>query len=252
MALRRFIRRRVRRRLRRYAVTCGVVIAAVVSPAVLIGVVLAHQAPAWWRSVQPTDPTTIAMADRVENFIITQATEQRQVSADGSPRPWALALGPEEANAWLNAKLPQWLANQSDHFAWPENLGEVQVDFRGGRLAVGVRVVQGGSAQILSATLDPQVHPDGSLWVAAGWISVGRLAIPASWVLSGAVDYAKQKVPQELRALPEARAMFAAFAGQQAIMKNASHRLHDGRRIRLLGLEARGGKLLVTCQTDAR
>lgn len=240
------------RALRHGATLGGLFLAGAGCGALLLSLWLSRTAPAWWRSVSPEDPRTIQRAEAVEQGVMNHAAMQRPAPAPGEPGTvWTVALSAADANAWLNVRLPKWLANREEPVPWPAELDELQVEFEGGAVHVGARVRASGSQRVLSATLVPRVEPDGSLWVPARAVSVGRLAVPAGWVLGEARARARARVPEALRQMPEAAAMFLAFEGRAPLVSNAVLRLGDGRRVRLLDLRARDGRLEITCRTEA-
>ena len=99
-------------------------------------------------------------------------------------------------------------------------------------------------------TLDPQIREDGSLWMPARWVSVGRLAVPGDWVIDHADRRRDQFIPEDLKDLPETAAMFRAFAGEAPIATDAVVTLGDGRVVRLLEMRPADGRLELTCRTE--
>jgi hypothetical protein len=248
-------RHHVTRRARKWLISgamAGVVAACVM---VLGAMALMRAAPQWWRTVLREDPATIKLATLVENSLISVATAEwpEAPAPDGGvrlSRPWTVEVNAAEVNAWLNVRLPLWLANQKDTFHWPRNMSDVQVDFAQDRITIGARVRAGERSQVLTATLSPVLDQEGRLYTPARWVNVGRLSIPASWVLDTAQGSAKSYIPPELLRLPETRQVFEAFEGSGPLVQHAVVKLGDGRRVRVLKVQPREGKLLVTCQTE--
>ena len=54
-----------------------------------------------------------------------------------------------------------------------------------------------------------------------------------------------------IRDLPEVDAFFGALAGENAIFPNATVRLDGGRRVRVLSVSPKNGRLDLTFQTEA-
>lgn len=263
---------------RRRVIGGAFVVAVVGGALTLVGIALSQEAPAWWSVIDARDPEVLAAAQRVENGAATQLTKIRQQSdeiADGSSAPWTVALKASDANAWLATRLGKWLENQEAEaggkrpvFKWPRELGQVQVRFEGGVIGVGASVRatgkastdQGEDVQVLTASIRPELRADGSLWMPAGWVSLGRLSVPAAWMLPSSlpaedkkhVSVAKANVPETLRDLPQTRDMLAVFSGEMPAMKRPVIRIGDGRRVELLRLEPRDGVLLITCRTLPR
>jgi hypothetical protein len=145
-------------------------------------------------------------------------------------------------------------------FEWPESLQELQIDFRDGLILVGAKVSAAKriepdtrAGNYFSAAIAPQFKADGSLWMPARRVSLGRLSVPASWMLSEPEEVAAaDRVPDEIADLAETKQVLAAFAGRQPAMTNPTIKLGDGRKVRVLAMTADDGKLSITCQTILR
>ena len=236
-----------RRRIRRWAVGGALGIVGGTCLLLLAGLMLARSAPSWWRTIRRDDPATIAQGAGVENGVINLVNKNRAGSGPLS-EPWSFVVTSDQANAWLNVRLPKWLANQKDDFRWPKDLSDLQVDFGPDRITVGARVKHAKHDQVLSATLAPRLDDSGSLFAPATWVGLGRLSIPAEWVLDPAA--AEQYIPPAISRLPETGALLRAFAGDGAVVQHATFRLGDGRRVRILSIAPRAGALRITCQTE--
>lgn len=245
-------------RIRRWTVGTGLALVAAVTISALLAWALVQEVPVWWRIVRKDDPKTAETALLIENSVWNQIYLSREMApaadaaaADlGPAAEWTVSLKAADANAWLNERLPKWLANQHEEAPWPKELEEVQVDFGDGLVRIGAKVRQPGQTRVLSATLQPDLRPDGTLWLPASWVSIGRLAVPADWVLQQAEQRKADFIPAELRDLPETVAMFRGFAGKSPIVQNAVVKLEDGRRVRLLKLRPVNGRLEITCRTE--
>lgn len=274
---------------RKAAAITGVGVVAVVSIVIALAFWLSRKPPTWWSDRSLDTPAMHQAAVDLENGLTTllsrggpgrpattpglrtataTATEPATAAARESiaplatpvpslntPQRWRMGIKAEDANAWLNLRLPKWLANQDESFTWPEEVRELQVDFRDQRLFVGARLVGGGRERVVSAQIAPEFHADGSLWMPAEWVMIGKLGVPASWLLSGEGDTlqdVQEEVPDDLRELPQTQGVLGAFAGRHAVMTNPVVRLGDGRRVRLLSLEAKDGTLIIECQTETK
>lgn len=260
-----------RRRSRRIAVAAGFILVTIGTAAVLMALALTQENPRWWVRVNPTDPATIATAERVENGITSALTEVRAANntPDKSAQPataaWQVFITTEQANAWLNVRLKRWLADQAEQgnleFRWPESVGQLQVSFQHGRIHVGAVVTQPGSAagaepktQTLAAALRPHFGDDGSLWMTAERIEIGRLPVPAGWVLRSAANTQKKvaDVSNELARQPQTERVLAAFRGERPVLTRPAVKLADGRRVRIVAIEPADDKLVITCMTEQR
>jgi hypothetical protein len=237
-----------RRRVRRWIVVGAL---AMVGGACVTGLgaaALARTAPSWWVTVRRDDPGTVATARTIENQIMTRVYQDRS----GDNALWTVDIPAAEANAWLNVRLPMWVANQKDKFRWPKDMSDLQVNFSDDRVTIGAKVRSGQREQVFTATIEPRLTTDGRLYIPARWVSVGRLSIPADWVLDHAHRTAQQYIPANLRALPETDALFRAFMGEQAIRNSALINLSDGRAVRVVSFSARNDRLEITCKTERR
>jgi hypothetical protein len=234
-------------------VASGLGLVAGACATVMFGVALSRSTPSWWRTFQREDPVLMSLARRVENSVQTEVFQNRPAHREGGvwrSQPWSIDLSADEASAWLSVRLPMWIANQKDTFRWPRELEDVQVEFQRGAMTFGARLDAGRGARVLTATVSPHLDDTGRLFVPADRVNVGRLAVPASWVLDHARGAAARVIPANLRELPETEALVNAFDGNQALVETPVFKLGDGRRVRVLGFSLDGGMLRVTCQTE--
>lgn len=242
------------RRVRRWVVIAGVGVVGVTFFLAAAAATLARGSPAWWRTVRRDDPATIETARRVEDGLTRLLTRGRPMEEGASPgawrsEPWSFRVQATEANAWLNVRLRPWLANQGEEIVWPDEIRELQVDFHDGKVRLGASVLVGDREQIVTATLDPALRA-GSLFTPAEWVHLGRLGVPATWVLEAAGPDAGGYIPVRLRDLPETEAMYRAFLGSAPMFRNAVIKIGDGRRVRILKITPDDGSLIVRCQTE--
>lgn len=265
-----------RRRNRRIALAAGFIVVALVSAGALIALALAQENPRWWTSVNPDDPHTVELAEAVENGLTSALTRVRPApasragTAGANDAAWSVFITNEQANAWLNVRLKRWLADQTEQgvidFKWPREVGQVQVCFEDGRIHVGARVERPGAGsearprpQTLGASLRVGFGSDGSLWLTAERIEIGRLPVPASWVLGSARSRGASagekkvgEVSEDLARLPQTQKVIEAFRGERPVISRPVIKLADGRRVRLLAIEPKDGRLVITAQTEVR
>ena len=243
---------------RRIVVVTLLVLAALSAGAVALCMTLMRGPPSWWRNVDTQSPQTLARAKLIEDNLTTAlSTVRKGATAQERASPWSMALGPDDANAWLNARLPQWLAQQGALKDWPTEVRQVQAQFDGSRIILGVHVARGGPKGefFAAATIAPEVRADGSLWLPASSLSVGRLPIPTRLVIgsggepSNVLD-TQDRIPAQLQAMPQMKEVLQVLAGSRPALKNPRLRLPDGRHVRLLGLDTRDGKLIITVRTE--
>ncbi|HYE02464.1 MAG TPA: hypothetical protein VD963_04425, partial [Phycisphaerales bacterium] len=184
-------RARPLRRRRRTLRAAALAAAAVLGAGVMTAVLLVRATPSWWQPPDPADARVQIIAAELEQGATAQLQRVRPEAGSGAPGSgaWTVHLSEDEANAWLAARLPDWIASRSRDFRWPEQLGRVQVDFRDGLVCLGAEVFasSGGrnpaAGQHVSASVRPVMTRNGALWTPARAFYVGRLPVPASLVL---------------------------------------------------------------------
>ncbi len=236
------------RRKRGLFASAAVVLIGAISVSVAIGFALARSAPGWWIDVDATDPRNIELAELVQNGALSHLFEDRQSLVGGSVE-WPVKMTDEAANAWMNIKLPEWFSKISDGMVWPESVTQLQMVFDNGTVRIGARVKTDIGTRIYSCAIVPELREDGSLWMKARTVSMGRLTLPAGWVLGGADARAEKYIPDQLRGTAEAEALFEKLTGQLPLFDVAEVSLGDGRRVRLLGLRVRDGSVIAHCVT---
>lgn len=232
---------------RRRLAAALVILFAVGAAAVLLGWTLARARPGWWSAVAPPGAAqrTAEVAVAVENGLTTLLNDKRPGgTAEQRAAPWSMTLDAESANAWLSERLPRWSVSQGYARRWPERLADLRLDFRDGVIHVAARLVSGGSEQFVSAALSAAFDRDGSLWLTADSAALGRLPVPVAWALRAAA--AELDAPAD----SEAARLLAALRAERPLLRDASLRLPDGRRVRILALRADGHRLEITCTTE--
>lgn len=195
---------------------------------------------------------TQRIAQEVENSVVTllhMAREGGGASGGGGAwrsEPWGVSIPASDANAWINARLPRWLETSGSDLRLPSEIGDVQVEFGEGRVWVGVAYRgegEGGAVRVLSAAFVARIDGDGMLGVELGGVRVGRLAISRG-MLSGVVE--RLGVSGDAEAMEAVRVLLSGGrVGVEPVID-----LEDGRRVRVTGMRARGGRLELTCVTE--
>lgn len=240
------------RRLRSVAITVAFILGVAIASGALVMFALTRAMPSWWTTIDAGDKSLIAHGVNLENAVVNELSKPRESVT--------LRIADRDANIWLNTRLRPWLESQGDKtLRVPDQVRELCVDFRGGRLHVGARVEQNGASQVFAATLRPMFGKNGELWLIADNMSMGRLSLPASMVLGGETGEGQSRaaektreVSEEFSKLPQTRRVLAAFAGKNPIHSNPVIKLPDGRRFRITALTATGGKVSITLQPQTR
>lgn len=225
---------------RRYLVGAALLVIAAISVVALLSLSLAAQAPPWWRSVDAADPTTITLAEDVERGVFNALHRSRP-----GGEAWTVSISAAQANAWLNVKMPRWLENR--RISMPKRVAEIQAEFESSVVALGVRLITDDGEHYVSATVTPTLGEDDSLWMVIAGAKAGRLDLPSGWTVSRLRDW----LPPEVRERESTQVVLDALAGLAPLFPDASVRLEDGRRVRLVEIRPEGGKLYITCITEA-
>ncbi len=196
---------------------------------------LSFSAPEWWRTVDPEDPATVALAERTEQAMTSAVHKRRELG-----EAWTVAVSAREANAWMNVMLPRWMENQEvERPAWAD---EVQLHFDTGWVGAGVMVEDSlGRERYVTLRATPIVDEEGALWLRPLSASVGRLSAPLRWTF--------EELERRVGAGEDEKRLAEAIMGKRPVAESAELSLADGRTVRVRGVRMEGGKLLVTCET---
>lgn len=240
---------------RRLLVRIG--LGVILAVCILFGVMvtLANADPSGWTSVDPHDPKNIASAQSLETAIVNQlhasrpaAAQQQQPGSTWTSAAWTVSLKESDANVWFAASLPRWLAEQDPPILLPADVTEFQTRFTGDGVRLAARVSTGVGSHAISAEIRPEVRADGSLWIRMNSLALGRLPLPASWLVEEFT--AKARSGRSSGAAPaESDQLLRTLRGETPAVQNAVIRLADGRRVRLLRVEPKEGELWLTMQT---
>lgn len=243
------------RTIRRWLAVALLALAAIVATCVGVAWWLSTATPRWWQPPDARDAGTHTLAEAVENGTITTLNQVRPGEA-----PWAMSITQEAANAWLAARLRPWLLSQAGLSRWPDGIDRVMVRFEPGLVRVAVELLHEGRRQIVSFAFTPEVAPaEGAaggavgsgasgLWLRPSSISLGRLALPPGWVLSGTIGPGRSggKIPADFAALPQTPVVLAALSGTVPLVRSATLRLPDARRLALVEIKSEEGRVVLT------
>jgi hypothetical protein len=180
---------------------------------------LARRAPAWWAPVARDAPGALETARALEQGIAGEVTKVRGTGA----QEWSVRVRAADLNAWLGARLPQWLEHDRS-LPWPDGVKGVQV----------------------------RIEPEG-LVLAADW---NGFVVSTRW----AVEPGAARGPATLRAagtsvgslpVPFGAGVGAWFVPELGGALPLATGLGDGRTVRVDGVEFADGEAIVDCRTDA-
>jgi len=210
---------------------------------VVLGVVIAwylsFQRPEWWHVVPADAPATRAQAEQVENGVVSELSRARPAEASGPYRSheWTLEITEAEANAWLASRAKSWVRNRGEE--WPAVVDGIQVSFRPGTIAIGVHLEQSGMNRVVSVEGMPEVR-DGAVWVKVDRMAVGGLPLPRAVVM----DQLGSLVGESTADLLD------AIEGRRPVLDEAILELDGGRHVRITGVRAEAGRVVLVCRTE--
>lgn len=247
----------------------AVVVAVVVLVLFVVAAQLAQSEPSWWRGASMRTTSMQDLARRVENGAITHITADHQ-GGTAEAVEWPVKLSDDGANAWLNLRLPVWLPRLTadsfedvtnargevvesrpvDGVTWPDSVEEIRVAFVNDRFRIGARVRTGEGTRVFGATLAPRIDDEGSLWMEATSVSVGKIGMPAWFVFGDDGGKLRDYLPESLLDSAQGQAIFSKLAGKTPMFDDAVIRIGDGRRVRLLSLEVASDSLVAWFRTE--
>ncbi len=223
------------RRSRRYVIAATVPLLAAASILAIILYALSRRPPAWWAPPDSTSPVVKDLAEQLESRVVDQLHHVR-ASAD----EWSVSIPENAVNAWLAARLPPWLSNQSPPIILPQSIARVQIRFTPGEITIAGELAGNAQTRIAGLTIVPRVD-DAGLWSPAHWATIGSLSLPSSWTVSS------------LPTLPGTDStrtqLLDTLAGRSPLTASPIFRLADGRRVRLVEIRPVDGAIEIRCQT---
>ncbi len=235
-------------RLRFWAVTIG--LGLIAAAATLIGITwwLIRGQPDWWKATPVSDAHAGSVGQDLENAVVSQLHATRPPA-----EPWSVSITASDANDWLDSRLVKWLANREPGIDWHATIERSLVDFRDGRIFMGasIRADPVGTGQVISAILTPTIDDKGQLWLIAEDVSIGRLSLPLSLVSGDEDSIAMRFLRGGIAKTRAAHHVADALAGHEPLAIDPFLGLADRRKVRLLSVVAREGRLELTCRTES-
>ncbi len=212
---------------------------ASITIAVLTAITLARDTPTWWRHANFESEQTRDLARRVEIAIVEHVHKPRPEA-----EAWRVSVNVEQANAWLNSKLPAWV--ESREIEWPDKVAQVQADFNNGTITLGAKLNKDAASQIVAASFQLEIRPDGALWIKQPRARAGRLDLPSGWTVARLREW----LPPELEESEAMNRVLHALAGDAPLFDEARLKIGDGRIVRMLRITSSDDQLLIEAVTE--
>jgi len=199
---------------------------------------LGAEPAAWGDAAEEVDalPDSAAVAAELEEAV------QRAVTAPMGPGERRVLVVPiEAANAWLEERLPLWLAAQGH--ALPEQVGAMRFVSREGVVTGMVLLEHEGHRQLVSADATARMNADGTMTAELLGVRLGRVPIPLGLVVD---RLEAMGGGQGGRAGVGTTAGAFLRAGEQGLRFDPAGPLpNDSRVLRVTGIEIEAGRVLV-------
>jgi len=225
--------------LRTALIAVSLLLVASITVAVLTAISLARDTPRWWRDADFSNPKAQDLARRVEIAIVEHVHKPRS-----DANAWRVSVDVEQANAWLNAKLPAWV--ESRDLEWPDKVEQVQADFNDGTITLGARLNKDAASQIVAASFQLEIRDDGALWIRQPRARAGRLDLPSGWTVARLREW----LPPELEDSEAMDRVLVALAGEGPLFAQARLKLGDDRIVRVLRITSGDDQLLIEAVTE--
>lgn len=151
----------------------------------IVGVVaviwLLRSEPRHWKehraAIEATPmPQRAEQAEQVQQHVFNTLSSLSELP-DGTV---TLHVPINQANAWLDLKLPGWLANQNVQM--PQGIRSPMVAIDGSNLVFAFEMEAQGASQIVSIAMEPRVPAPGQIALELKSVKGGRLNLPAGFV----------------------------------------------------------------------
>ncbi len=225
--------------LRTSLIAVTLLLIASITITVLTAITLARDTPDWWRHANFESDQTRDLARRVEIAIVEHVHKPRT-----NTEAWRVSVNVEQANAWLNAKLPAWV--ESRELEWPDKVDQIQADFNNGTITLGAKLNKDAASQIVAASFQLEVRHDGALWIKQPRARAGRLDLPNGWTVARLREW----LPPELEESEAMNRVLNALAGNEPLFDEARLKIGDGRVVRMLRITSSDDQLLIEAVTE--
>ena len=199
--------------------------------------------PAYWQVVDVESPAAIATSQAFENVLATEVTAVR-----GADEVWRLDMDQQEANDWIAARLPAWLANRGFDTRLLDAFRNPMVAMFGDEIEVAAAV----NAPIGDVVLQMRFKPKPAEGISAGRsgapplqlalqsVRIGRLGVPIEWAV-------EQIISADLLREEDVNRVHAAVGQIDEI--DLTMPLGDGRRLWIVGIMPTESGWAMSCVT---
>ena len=201
--------------------------------------VLVRSAPSWYSPADAGDAEAAALAERAEYRLVE---EYHRIRGEGEQ--WTVRVREEQINAWLAARLPEWIANR-EGLSWPEGVGVPQVHIEEAGINVAVEAEYTGRKQVVVMRVVPEVR-EGELWARMDRVGLGRVSVAGSpaEALAGLIEEAGSEGAMGEEVMEELLKMVSGERGVEWSVE-----LADDRRVELVDVVLSEGAIDVTNRT---
>ena len=153
---------------------------------------LLRSAPLWYVPPDPRDANVASLAETAEYRLVE---EYRKIRPEAER--WTIRVREDQVNAWLAARMPEWIANRQE-VDWPVELGVPQVRMTEAGIDVAVPAELDGGSHVLVMRLVPEIR-DGQLRMGLERAGVGRANVgrgPAEMIAEAIAPFLEDEADQ--------------------------------------------------------
>ena len=186
--------------------------------------------PSWWRDPPSPSASVARGAEAVERAFSAELARHHDPG-----QTWSIEVTEDAANAWLNHRLPLWLAHEGIELPWA--VEAISARFGSGSIRVGAARPAGATPRIVGVTLSPRVDaPAGALHATVRRLHLGAVTIPGALA-----DRAASAVLGS-----DAEAWAGRIVDGDRTFTVRPIELSDGRSVTLVGIVVQEGRVRLT------
>ncbi|MDH3583645.1 MAG: hypothetical protein OER86_05465 [Phycisphaerae bacterium] len=195
--------------------------------------------PTYWQILDPASPAVQSEAAEIERQLPTLLTRVRP-----DEPTWTLEVSQTQINAWLSARLPQWLSNQGVNSQVTGSVRNPMVAIFPDRIEIAAEVNPLGREQVVRALFRPDYGNPQAAAIRFHRLMGGRLPLPSSWLADQVLARLDHR-HEEARSLVER----IVVKGEPWLLVQPVDR---HRQVRVVDLRLETGRLVLTCRTELK
>lgn len=194
--------------------------------------------PAWFQPPAAPGAADADMAEGIE-YQVVETFHKLRPETD----TWTVRIREEQINAWLAARLPDWIAHHE--IDWPEDFGLPQARVGPAGIDLAVEVGAGEGRRVVVTRIAPRLV-DGAIRLDVERVGVGRVALPGE-AAGRVLDIIDRIAPGSVIDEDMAQRLVAVLTDGDGF--GPAIELGDGRRVELVDVVLTDGAIALTNRT---